>query len=100
MKKTITACACLCMAALPGYVSAADQFVIDQNQPLSSVLLARLSQPDLWQTFEQSSNVISGAGVFLYPGEGERGTVRIELWDGPPKATGGMKGERVAFADA
>lgn len=79
----------------------ADQFVIDQDQSLSLFLLARLSQQDLWQSFQQSSDVISGAGVFLFPGEGTSGQIRIELWNGPPKAVPGSdKGDRLAFADA
>jgi hypothetical protein len=83
-----------------GPLGSAD-YVVDQDQPLSLLLLGRLSEKELWQSFQQSSSVISGAGVFLFPGVGQSGQVRIELWDGPPRSIPGSgKGERLAFADA
>jgi hypothetical protein len=78
----------------------AGDYIVDQNQPLSLFLLARLSQKDVWQSFQQSSSVISGAGVFLFPGVGAAGRIRIELWDGLPRTVPGSDaGERLAFAD-
>lgn len=81
--------------------SQAGDYVVDQNQPLSLVLVARLSQQDLWQSFQQASSVISGAGIFLFPGVGESGQIRIELWDGPPRTVPGSDaGQRLALGDA
>ena len=102
MHGVIAACAGLALlVGVSPRALGAGEFVIDQDQPVAAVFLTVLGQPDLWQSFQQSSDVISGAGVFLYPGVGDRGTVRIELWNGPPKADGGgTKGERLAFADA
>lgn len=99
------AIAALCASgALIGGVHASpavDEFVIDQQQPLFQFTIANLpplppnaSGASLWQSFEQSSGVVSGAGMFLSPGVGMSGPVRIELWDGAPDSA---SGERLAL---
>jgi hypothetical protein len=95
------AIAALCASgALIGGVHASmvDEFVIDQQQPLFQFTISNLppnaSRSSLWQSFEPSSAVVSGAGMFLSPGVGTSGPVRIELWDGAPDSA---TGERLAL---
>ncbi len=62
--------------------------VIDQNQDDNSAYMAAFDQGDLAQSFQQSANSISGAGIFLQDGIGTSDTVTITLYDALPNAGG------------
>jgi hypothetical protein len=64
--------------------------VIDQNQPNGPAYMAGFSQGDLAQSFMQSVDNISGAGILLQPGVGGTDNVTIQLWTGLPNAGGVM----------
>lgn len=64
--------------------------IIDQDQPSGPQYMAAFSQTDLAQSFIQSANNISGAGIFLQAGIGTSDTVTISLWDALPNAGGNM----------
>lgn len=62
--------------------------VIDQNQPSGPTFMAAFSQGDLAQSFQQSSNVITGAGILLQAGQGTTDMVTITLYDSLPNVGG------------
>lgn len=62
---------------------------IDQNQPSGTAYIAAFSQGDLAQSFVQTHNNISGAGILLQA-TGSTGNVTIQLWTGLPNAGGTM----------
>ena len=61
--------------------------MMDQNQPSDAAGLAGFSQGDLAQSFEQSANNITRAGIFIQasPGAGT-GNITIDLYDHLPNA--------------
>lgn len=63
---------------------------IDQNQPSGPAYMAGFSQGDLAQSFMQTNDNISGAGILLMAGIGGSDNVTIQLWDGLPNASGTM----------
>src|SRR5512136_846092 len=69
---------------------------IDQNQPSGPVYMAAFSQTDIAQSFMQTADNISGAGILLQPGVGTTDNVTIQLWDGLPNASGTMITEATA----
>jgi MYXO-CTERM domain-containing protein len=64
--------------------------VIDQNQTDGSVYMAAFSQLDLAQSFQQSANNITGAGILLQAGVGSVDNVVISLWTTLPNGGGSM----------
>ncbi len=69
---------------------------IDQNQPNGPSNMALFSQTNLAQTFQQTNDNISGAGILLQAGVGTSGSVTIQLWDNLPNAGGTMLAEASA----
>ncbi len=78
----------LALAALIAMPALAD--LIDQDQPSGPVYMAAFSQGDLAQSFQQTNDNISGAGILLQAGIGESDNVTISLWDALPNAGGTM----------
>lgn len=77
--------------------------VIDQNAPVATSFMAGLNKPDLAQSFKQSADNISGAGVLLQRSLGTTGTVNIALWTNLPDETGALeltKGSALGVAGA
>jgi hypothetical protein len=68
----------------------ANAAIIDQEQANTPVFMAAFSQSDLAQSFQQSSSMIAGAGIFLQAGQGTTDTVTISLWDALPNNAGSM----------
>lgn len=64
--------------------------VIDQNQPSGVTYMAAFSQTDLAQSFIQTADNVSGAGILLQAGAGTSDNVTISLWDALPNAGGTM----------
>ena len=62
--------------------------IIDQNQPNAPVYMAAFSQTDLAQSFQQASDNIAGAGIFLQPGVGTSDHIAISLFSGLPNQGG------------
>jgi hypothetical protein len=75
-------------AESPIWMPFSDQ--IDQNQPIATAYIAAFSQGDLAQSFIQTHNNITGAGIFLQPSVGTTGPVTIALWTALPNAGGTM----------
>lgn len=73
----------MCSIAMP---ASAD--LIDQDQPSGPVYMAAFSQTDLAQSFQQTHDNISGAGILLQAGIGGTDNVRISLYDALPNAGG------------
>ena len=76
--------------------------VIDQLQDDASVYMAAFSQGDLAQSFQQSTNAISGAGIFLQPDIGSTDFVTITLYDslgGSALASGTAEGTAGSWVD-
>lgn len=76
--------------------------VIDQNQPNTPNFMARFSQLDLAQSFQQTGSNISGAGIFLQAGQSTSGNITIELHGslaGPALATGTANGTQGSWVD-
>lgn len=69
----------------------------DQNQPSGPVLMARFSQTDLAQSFQQAHDNIAGAGILLYPGRGTADNVTIALWSNLPNNGGAQLASGTAF---
>lgn len=82
--KNVTAIVAFCATA--GTLTAG--MVIDQNQPSGPTFMAAFSQGDLAQSFQQSSNVITGAGILLQPNFGSTDMVTITLYDNLPNGGG------------
>lgn len=85
-------------AVLPAPVPLADS--IDQNQPSGPSYMASFSQGDLAQSFIQTNDNISGAGIFLRTGVGTTDNVTIQLWTALPNAGGTMVAEGSATGTA
>lgn len=85
-------------ATLPEVLPFTDE--IDQNQPSGPAYMAAFSQTDLAQSFMQTNDNISGAGILLYSGVGSSDNVTIQLWDGLPNASGTMLAEASATGTA
>ena len=85
-------CAALAVGAVP---------IIDQEQSSAKVLVARFSQGDLAQSFEQKSDNVAGAGIILF-GEtpGFSGEITILLYDALPVPTGMSLIEALDAADS
>jgi hypothetical protein len=73
---------------------------IDQNQPSGPAYMAAFSQGGLAQSFMQTNDNISGAGILLMAGVGTSDNVTIQLWDGLPNAGGTMITEGSATGTA
>jgi hypothetical protein len=65
-----------------------DSDTIDQNQPVGNIYIANFSQTGVAQSFQQTHDNISGAGILLQADVGSTGTVNIQLWTGLPNAGG------------
>lgn len=88
MKKLSLATAGAALMAIgTGTASYAATFV-DQNQSDASTYIAAFSQTNLAQSFQQASNNIAGASIFLQPRVGSIGDITISLWDALPNAGG------------
>jgi hypothetical protein len=74
--------------------------VIDQDQPSGPAFVATFGQVDLAQSFQQSGDNVSGAGVLLQEGVGTTDTVTIQLWDALPNAGGTLLAEASATGTA
>ncbi len=85
----------MCALAMP---AAAD--TIDQNQPSGPVYMAAFAQLDLAQSFKQTNDNISGAGILLQAGVGGTDNVRISVWDALPNQGGTMLAEANAQGTA
>ncbi len=83
------------LSALP-FAHATDHNKIDQNSPTSTSTVARFDQGGLAQSFKQSADNITGAGIFLSTPFGEETQVTIELWTKLPN----LGGSRLATASA
>jgi hypothetical protein len=77
--------ACMGLVAMPATAN-----VIDQNQPSGPTYMAAFSQTDLAQSFIQSADNISGAGILLQAGVGSSDNVTISVWTALPNAGGTM----------
>jgi hypothetical protein len=86
--------------AVACFAMAASADVIDQDQPSGPVYMAGFSQTDLAQSFQQTNDNISGAGILLQEGIGSTDNVTIQLWDALPNAGGTMLGEASAVGTA
>src|SRR5688572_2502674 len=86
LSATLGLCSALTLAGFASDASA--QCVIDQNQTSATVFMAAFSQTDLAQSFQQSTNGICGAGIFLRAGIGTSDNVQISLWTNLPNAGG------------
>jgi len=64
--------------------------VVDVNQDQNNTYMAAFSQDDLAQSFIQTEDNISGAGIFLQDGQGSSGSVTISLWSNLPNENGVM----------
>jgi hypothetical protein len=64
--------------------------IIDQNQPDTSAYMAAFDQTDLAQSFQQASDNIAGAGIFLQPGIGTSDDITISLWNALPNQLGAI----------
>ena len=64
--------------------------IIDQNQPNTPVYMAAFEQTDLAQSFQQASDNIAGAGIFLQPGIGTSDNITISLWNLLPNQLGAI----------
>jgi hypothetical protein len=74
---------------LAGPASAA--IAIDQNQPNGPAYMAAFEQTDLAQSFQQSTDNVAGAGIFLQPGSGSgSANITIGLWSHLPNAGGAL----------
>lgn len=73
---------------------------IDQNQPSGPVYMAGFAQGDLAQSFMQTNENISGAGILLQASVGSSDNVTIQLWDNLPNAGGTMLAEASATGTA
>lgn len=78
-------------AVLPAPVPLVDS--IDQNQPSGPSYMANFSQGDLAQSFIQTNDTITGAGILLQAGAGSSDNVTIQLWTALPNAGGTMVAE-------
>lgn len=79
------------LAALAVFVVSANVSatpILDQNQPGYDNPMAAFNQTDLAQSFQQTHNSISGAGIHMYAGFGTTDTVTIALWDALPNQPG------------
>ena len=77
----------LAMTAMTAPAHAAD--VIDQNAPANNTYMAGFFQPDLAQSFKQTSSNISGAGIFLHSSVGSGlSNITISLWSLLPNQSG------------
>jgi hypothetical protein len=85
MRKLLAIAAALALMAVPALAD-----VIDQDQPSGSSYMAAFSQTDLAQSFQQTNDNISGAGILLQAGIGSTDNVTIQLWDALPNAGGTM----------
>ena len=72
--------------AMAGAVQAAN--VIDQNASTNNAYMAGFQQTGLAQSFQQTANNVSGAGIFLQGGVGSTDTVTISLWTALPNVLG------------
>jgi len=66
---------------------------IDQDQPSGPIYMAAFSQTDLAQSFKQTNDNISGAGILLQAAIGTTDNVTIQVWDALPNAGGTMLAE-------
>jgi hypothetical protein len=86
---------CLFMlAALTLSTNVSAGLVIDQSQNAKDFPMATFEQSDLAQSFQQSSNNVAGAGIYISEDRGTTGNVSIALWDALPSESGNM----LAFA--
>ena len=76
----------------------ADQ--IDQNQPNPGCYMAAFNQTCLAQSFQQTHDNVSGAGIMLYSGVGTSDNVTLQLWTNLPNAGGTMLAEASAVGTA
>lgn len=91
-------CAIAIFLLAPFQVSAS---IIDQNQPRVDTAMAGFEQGDLAQSFQQSSDNISGAGIYLSPpATGTQDTVTISLWDALPNSGGNILASGSAIGTA
>jgi len=74
--------------------------VIDQDQPSGPVWMAGFDQLDLAQSFMQTNDNISGAGILLQTGIGSTDNVTISVWDALPNAGGTMLASASAMGTA
>jgi hypothetical protein len=65
--------------------------ILDQNQAASNTNMAGFNQGDLAQSFQQTANNISGAGVTLYNFTGQSDQITISLWDALPNQSGAVQ---------
>jgi len=76
-------------------------WIIDQNQPNASVIIASIGGPPgsgaSGQTFKQASGAIAGAGLFLENGYST--TLTIALYNAPPSAGGTKLTQGSAYKD-
>jgi len=72
-----------CCLAVPAFAD-----LIDQNQPSGPVYMAAFSQTDLAQSFQQTNDNISGAGILLQSGVGSSDNVTISVYTALPNAGG------------
>lgn len=82
----------------PIVMTCADQ--IDQNQPSYNTYMAGFSQTCLAQSFVQTHDNVSGAGIMLYSGQGSSDNVTIQLWTNLPNAGGTLLAEASATGTA
>lgn len=85
MKKIIALLGCSLMSTMANAA-----FIIDQNQTNNPSYMAVFNQPDLAQSFQQASDNIAGAGIFLKHGSDSTDTVTISLWDALPNQAGNL----------
>lgn len=78
------------LAVMAAAGTAAGAITIDQSQSIATAPIARFSQPDLAQSFQQAHSNIAGAGIFLEPSTYSPDTVTIALWDNLPNAGGSL----------
>ena len=81
MKKTILSVFVMALALASTALLAA---TVDQDAPTNNMTMARFSQLDLAQSFQQASTIVSGAGIFLSDEFGSTDLVTISLYDKLP----------------
>ena len=95
MRKLLTAIVTVALLAMPAVAD-----VIDQDQPSGPSYMAAFAQTDLAQSFQQTNDNCSGAGILLQAGAGTTDNVTIQLWDGLPNAGGTLMAEASAMGTA
>ncbi len=81
--RVLLAFALVCCIAMPSFAD-----LIDQDQPSGPDLIITFWAYNLAQSFQQTNDNISGAGLLMWPGYGTTDIITIALWDALPNDGG------------